>query len=129
MQQSAEETSRDSRKAQPALSRVTAVWHAINACQQGAQQRARAQQIADNILKDFMLEVTSQATASPRDGRHVFCKAEIPMKNEEEALASTMVAEELQELCKGSGLERITLEACNVQASWRSWRLNYIVKN
>ena len=116
-------------KVQPALSRVTAAWHAINACQQGALQRKRAQQIADDILKDSMPKVTCRATASPRDGHHMFCKAEVPMRHEEEALASDMVAEEMRELCKGSGLERVTVQACDVKYSWRSWRLNYVVKN
>ena len=116
-------------KVQPALSRVTAAWHAINACQQGALQRKRAQQIADDILKDSMPKVTCHATASPRDGHHMFCKAEVPMRHEEEALASDMVAEEMRELCKGSGLERVTVQACDVKYSWRSWRLDYVVKN
>lgn len=50
------------------------------------------------------------------------------MRNEEEALASSMVAEEMRELCKGSGLKRITVEAYDVKYSWRSWRLSYTVK-
>ncbi len=115
-------------KVQPPLSKVTAAWHAINACQQGALQKARAQQIADDILKDSMPKVTCRATSSPRDGQHMFCKAEVPMRNEEEALASSMVAEEMRQLCKGSGLKRISVEAYDVKYSWRSWRLNYIVK-
>lgn len=36
-------------KLQPPLSKVTAAWHAINACQQGAVQKARAQQIHTHL--------------------------------------------------------------------------------